>query len=364
MGLALWSYGIVMAQRCGQRKVVAQLATLFETKESNLRQRLREWTWERAAKRGRQRAAWEVSQSFEPLLRWVLSLWPKANHDLVLAMDATSMKDVLVVLSISVVYRACAIPVAWAILPEGQPGAWKAHWLALLASLQPAIPRDWQVLVMADRGLYARWLFQGIQAAGWHPFLRLNTRNLYCPKGQTDFRPMKQLLPAPGQVWAGAVTCFATHAVAGTLLASWGIQYHEPWLILTDLTPQQGRALWYGLRSWIEAGFKDLKSDGWQWHKTRMTQPDRAARFWLALAVATLWVVSIGGEVDAHLPVGHLEALPPNHIARRSKLPVPQPRLLSCFSRGLLEILARLVKRYPIRPRALFPEPWPQKTYP
>jgi hypothetical protein len=27
---------------------------------------------------------------------------------------------------------------------------------------------------MADRGLYARWLFQAICACGWHPFLRIN----------------------------------------------------------------------------------------------------------------------------------------------------------------------------------------------
>src|SRR5712692_6263135 len=29
------------------------------------------------------------------------------------------------------------------------------------------------VLVMADRGLYAAWLYQAIQANGWHPFLRV-----------------------------------------------------------------------------------------------------------------------------------------------------------------------------------------------
>ena len=34
-----------------------------------------------------------------------------------------------------------------------------------------------------------------------------------------------------------------------------------------------------------------------------MTQPDRAVRLWLAVAVAILWLLSVGGEVDATLSV-------------------------------------------------------------
>ena len=75
------------------------------------------------------------------------------------------------------------------------------------------------------------------------------------------------------------------------------------WLIVTDLAPEQATAVWYGMRSWIEGGFKDTKRGGWHWHQTKMTDPERAERLWLAIAVATLWVVSVGGEVDANLPV-------------------------------------------------------------
>src|SRR4029453_14691826 len=49
-------------------------------------------------------------------------------------------------------------PRAWAILPANQPGAWRREWLRLLRLLRPAIPKDWTVLVLTDRGLYARWL--------------------------------------------------------------------------------------------------------------------------------------------------------------------------------------------------------------
>ena len=52
------------------------------------------------------------------------------------------------------------------------------------------------------------------------------------------------------------------------------------------------------MRSWIEGGFKLLKRGGWQWQATRMTDPDRVERLWLVLAVATRYVLAVGGEAD------------------------------------------------------------------
>jgi hypothetical protein len=36
--------------------------------------------------------------------------------------------------------------------------------------LRPAIPANWTVLVLADPGLYAHWLFRHMGCLGWHPF--------------------------------------------------------------------------------------------------------------------------------------------------------------------------------------------------
>ena len=80
-----------------------------------------------------------------------------------------------------------------------------------------------------------------------------------------------------------------------TLLAEWQAGYQEVWLVITDLAPEQAAAAWYGLRCWIEAGFKDCKRGGWQWHQTKMTDPARAERLWLAMAVATCWAVGGAG---------------------------------------------------------------------
>ena len=62
------------------------------------------------------------------------------------------------------------------------------------------------------------------------------------------------------------------------MLAYWSEGHRDPWLVLTDLSPEVADACWYGLRAWIEPGFKKIKRGGWQWHATRMTDPRRAER--------------------------------------------------------------------------------------
>ena len=130
--LALWSFGMVVTKSCGLTTVAAFLAALLGKKENTLRQRLREWYWEAKKKRGDKRLELDVSTCFVPLVHWVLSWWPATEQRLALALDATTLSDRFVVLAVSIVYRGCAIPIAWVVLPAGQKGAWKPHWLKLL----------------------------------------------------------------------------------------------------------------------------------------------------------------------------------------------------------------------------------------
>lgn len=359
--LALWSYGIVLAQCCGLTTVTALLAGLLDASEPTVRQRLREWSYAAADKRGDKRQAVEVSTCFAPLLRWVLAWWAADERQVVLALDASALAARFTVLAISVVYRGCAIPVAWVVLPGNRTGAWRPHWERLLAALAGAVPPEWPVLVQADRGLYARWLFRAIQARGWHPFLRINLGGQVRPAGRGGFLPLRALGPPVGGPWCGRVTCFATPdcQLACTLLARRDAGSPDPWLILTDLTPEVAEAVWYGRRSWIAQGFKEVKRGGWQWQRTRMTDPDRGMRLWLALAGATLWVVSVGGAAEATVPASSLDRLPATHIARRTHRHRRPPRLLSGFRRGVLTILTALLRGDPLPLGRFLPAPWP-----
>jgi len=357
--LALWSLGMVLARSCALTAVSAFLAPWLGRQENTVRQQLREFCYEAAAKRGTARCALRVELCFVPLLAWVVSLWQ--GTQLALALDATTLGTRFTVLVVSVVYRGCAIPVAWVVLSATATHAWRREWLRLLRQVHRAVPRSWTVIVLADRGLYARWLFRRITRLGWHPFLRINTGGTFRPAGRVHGVPLQTLVPQPGTSWQGTGIAFKGrhHQLHCTLLARWEAGYKDPWLILTDLPPEASTACWYGLRAWIEQGFKITKRAGWQWQRTHMTKPDRAARLWLAVAVATLWLLSVGGEAE--------ETIPASTVLDVTALVLQQPRtrratrlrLVSVFRRGWNLILVALLDQAPLPLGRFVPEPWP-----
>ena len=226
--LALWSYGMVLAKSCGITSVAALLADLLGSSLSTLRQQLREWCYDAEDKKGEHRQEVDVTLCFAPLLCWIVSWWPQTERRLALAMDATTLSDRFTVLCISVLYRRCAIPVAWKMLRGGEKGAWEPYWKELLTTLKAGVPKDWTVIVLADRGLYAPWLFRHIVALGWHPFLRINLGGKVRPLGAEKFDWLSSLVPHTGSAWCGVVDCFVQSTLRCTLLARWDARLCRP----------------------------------------------------------------------------------------------------------------------------------------
>ena len=358
--LALYSLGAVLSQCCGISKISGLLSMLLEQSPNTLRQRLREFTYEGRDKRGKKRRSLAVEHSFGDLLKWILSWWASSEQRLALVLDATSFRNIFTVLTISVVYRGCAIPVAWKVLKSEQKGEWRPHWEGLINHLSLAVPADWFVLVLADRGLYAKWLYQKCLQVEWHPFLRINQQGQFRPQRNRCFRLLSHVVHAQRPDWSGRVTCFKTKdcQLDCTLLAHYDPTYDDPWLVVTDLAPKQADIAWYGMRSWIEAGFKDLKRGGWGWHHTKMKDPARAERLWLVLTVATLWTLSVGGSVESQLPASSFTPLPDTWSASPKGY-----RRLSCFTLGQLAILAAFIRHVPVFVCEFVYEQWPRSSW-
>ena len=294
--LAWVSFGIVLAQSALLNRVVLRLAVALGLAFNTVRQRLRN-LYRPRQDANEQDCSFDYTVCFAPLLRWATAGFSDCR--VALAIDPTNLGDRFTILTVSVVFRACAVPVAWHVQLADAKGSWNEHWKRLLGLLRQALGDDWEVLVLSDRGLESKELFEAITALGWHPFMRVKQGGHFRPQGWMKSQAMKQFAPSVASRWRGrGVAWPSSSRLNCTLLACWEEGHEQPWLIVTDLMPGAAATLWYGWRNWIEQGFRDLKSDGWDLSKTRMTEPPRVARWWTAAALATLWVLEAGAEAQ------------------------------------------------------------------
>ena len=384
-GLVLWVCGAILAGSACQNAVASALSPWGRW--NNLRQYLREWLYDGSDRARPCQTELDVTLCFAPLLKWVLAWWRSGR--LALAVDPTLKGDDTTAIVISVVYRGCAIPVAWRIHHANRRGSWMDPIVELLRELAPAVPREMTVIVLCDRGLTSPKLWQQIRAqslplarpGGWHPYMRYPKNVTFCAQGGQRL-PARAFVPRPDTAWVGTGTAFGTAAAKRrcTLLAVWYVEQEDPWIILTDLPPDQVGVSWYALRFWIELGFKPalgldrgaVKSLGWKWDKTRRTDPARISRHWLVLSVATLLALAYGTRVeDANerriapgslrappkaCPVLDTGALPPQH-----RCPWHRPGRTVSVMRYGIDWLRRLLLRGRLWSRVwLLPEPWPE----
>ena len=169
-----------------------------------MRQQLREWCCEAVAKRGDQRQPLAVEAGVAPLLRWVWHWWQ--GPQLTLALEASTLGDRFVVLAISMHYRGCALPVAWAVLPATATGAWKAEWGRPLQHLQATVPDVTAVLGAPRRQRRApRLRLVSVLRRGWSAILVALLRHEPPPPGR--------LIPEPWPVPPDPLVGAADHAI-------------------------------------------------------------------------------------------------------------------------------------------------------
>ena len=229
-GLVWWVYGTILAQSACQTAVITAL--LIYGQMEAIRQRLREWLYDGHDKAARCRSQVDVSACFGGLLRWLLTGWQ--GSELALALDATLHGDRLVALVVSVLYRGCAIPVAWHLLPANQAGAWLPAILTLFRHLRPAVPATTTVLVLADRGLWSPTLWAELRRLGWHPLLRIQNHMTFAAPGRDRCRV--ETLVQRGQAWVGRGRLGAPRRARPTvtLVVVWTLEQEAPWAVVTD----------------------------------------------------------------------------------------------------------------------------------
>ncbi len=308
--LALFGAGVALARSCTLARVGQAL--WWAGKADSVERRLQRFL-------ANPRVDWQAG--CQCLAQWVLGHVLCPRRLAVLLVDETSLGAHLKVMAVSLAYHGRAIPLAWWCYHQEHHPLGQVKLIdTLLGWVAPAIPATWQVLVQADRGLGASpALLERIEKRGWFYLVRVQrTLHLLHQGREISFG---RTLTRRGQEWSGPVQAFKS---AGWLpcwaLACWGKGHREPWLLLTNYPPAQ--APWYGWRMWEELAFRDFKSTGWQWHKSRVWEPAHANRLWLVLALAYAWTLSLGTQGAC------LEAVRPELMRGKT-------RRLSLFALGL-----------------------------
>jgi hypothetical protein len=355
--LALWSFGMVIIRSSAITSVSFFLACLFKakeeplgTKQNTFRQRLREFCYDSVDKKGDKRKELEVETCFHYLIKWIIKWWN--SNQLAIALDATTLELRFTILTISVVYRGCAIPVAWTMTKGNEKGEWNTQWFRMLSAIKTSVPNNYMVIVMTDRGLYSPKLYKYIVKLRWHPLMRINAKG-YFKEGDRYFQPIKSFAKEPNTSWQGRGIAFKNIRLECTLIAHWEQGEEEQWFILTDLPPESSDACLYGMRWWIESGFKAIKSGFFQWDRTKMKDPARASRLWLVISVSMIWIVSVGGEVDESIPASTVPDITENGYPVRIRR-----RQMSVCRLGWITILASLIRHDELPFGRFLPELW------
>ena len=155
--------------------------------------------------------------------------------------------------------------------------------------------------------------------SGWHPLLRVKGGDLR-PGGRRR-AARRALVPGRGTPGSGAGVAFRDRAIrrAGDLLVVWAAGQKEPWAAADRPGARAGSGVcWYGLRTWIELGFRALKGVGWQWQRTRRDRPRRVG--------APLAGAGGGDAVGARLGTRAEDAAGRGGPAARLRTPAPAAR--------------------------------------
>ncbi|MCI0560723.1 MAG: transposase [Nitrososphaera sp.] len=218
------------------------------------------------------------------------------TRPLVFMIDGSEVGQHCLTLMISLVYRKRAVPIVWLVV-EGVKGHLpESLHLALLAQLQAALPETYQAIFLGDGEFDGVALQTAVQTLQWRYVCR-TAKNVRLFEEEafsfTDF------LLCPGDC-VGIPNTYVTAQAYGPVqvIAWWKPGCQAPLYLVTNFDLAEEAGYWYAKRFQIETFFSDVKSRGFNLHKSHLAEPERLARLMVAACLAYLWIVYLG--VTAH----------------------------------------------------------------
>jgi hypothetical protein len=296
--LALLVQGIAASEACSLRRVARKVRAmgLSRAQPASIARRLRRTVADLRL---------DAGAGYATLLREAIA-WP-GGTPVPLVLDESTTPGGLHVLRVSLAYRSSCVPLAWAVWPHQQklaPGAYWRQLDAVLTQTQALLPPGVRVVLLADRAYDIPPRLDRLRARGWDWVIRVKARSKLVWRGadgsEQPLRTLVAALTGPGTRLRASGQAFKKAGWRDVhLVGEWGHGYTEPLVVLTSLPPRWSVLGRYARRFWIEAAFRRDKSQGWDWHHSQIRDPLHQARLLLALAWASLLVLSLGARAAA-----------------------------------------------------------------
>lgn len=241
----------------------------------------------------------EVNSLYGPLLQKAMQEWDMTT--LYFAFDTSLLWDKYCLLRLSLVYRGRAIPLIWKVIEHGSSSVAFAEYKPLLAQVATLFPLYIapRIVFLADRGFADTELMRYLsQELHWHWRIRIKgCFKIYRPKQRCC--KLSTCAPKAGeaQFWHKIRITDARFGPVHLAMAHVR-ETGERWYVLSDQPTSLQTFDEYGLRFDIEENFLDDKSNGFQLESSLVRSAQALTRLCLVLAVATLFLVCQGVEVQ------------------------------------------------------------------
>lgn len=234
-----------------------------------------------------------VRDYYDWLIRMALAGWSKAT--IYVAIDTTDLANRLVICRLSVVYRGRAIPLVWQVYERASVMLAFAAYKELLEHACALLPPEAKIVLLGDRGFRTTELMDWCRTHGWHFRLRLQADQLVRLPG-SPLQSFSQLRLRRGMVrFLQNVTLGREHYGPINVALAWpDTPKAERWIIATDEPANLHSLNEYARRMDIDESFLDDKSGGFQLEDSRLPDADSVSRLLLVMAVAALYLVSLG----------------------------------------------------------------------
>lgn len=241
-------------------------------------------------------------------MKWVLARF-KTKRPIFLV-DETKLGEHLGVMMVSLAYKQRAIPLMWRCYIGNSASDYPQQGqvlliYGLLSHVLSVMPVGMRPLIQMDRGLgHSSAMLKALQSLPVDYLLRVKS-NAYFTTRKGCCRRLMDFIQ-PGTTFTSRGTLFKKRPIHGYIRLIWEPDQTEPWCLFTNLPWLSGQV--YAMRWWQEESFKDFKSGGWQWGRSKLRCPHRMTRLLFIMVIAYVWMLSLGTQL--------------------SQLPQPQRRLI------------------------------------